>query len=452
MRRGALACAALAVFAERFALRARVPDDWDATGFVRAIGEFDLEKLQPHFPGYPVYVALARAAHFIGLAPLDAATAVSAAASAATAVGVWRLARASSEAAAWCALALYAAASLPWLDGGAASSDATATALATWAFVALAERRAGLGALAIALMLGARASYWPLALSWAIGLLLRGGSWRAALAFFSVGSAIWAVPLLALVGARRYLALGRAHLGGHFQSWGGSIATRPGLGLRSLVFARDLFFDGLAPRAWALAALLALATVGVALRPPERRAQAWAALVFAPYALWVLLAQNVVEQPRHLLPLVVLVVIALAWSARRALVVTLPAIALAASAPLAWAHAHEAPAAAQAADWLAARAQSAGGSVAVFGGASIRFFENLAGVGAHPRTWLSEVDVDLERLDSLPREIWITDEVELDAARAPRVSDGPRFCRDARLDRARPCLALRRYTIGGTMP
>jgi hypothetical protein len=406
--------------------------------------DFDLARLQPHFPGYPVYVALARVAHLVLARPLDAATAVSAAASAATALAVWRLARASSETAAWGALALYAAASLPWLTGGSAGSDATAAALAAWSWVALAERRGAIGALLVGLMLGARASYWPLALSWAIGFALEGAPrWKPALACFVVATAAWAMPLVALVGARPLLALGRVHLRGHFASWGGSLATRPGVATRALAFARDWLYDGLAPRGWALATLLTLVAVGVALRPPSRRALAWAALVAAPYAIWVFAAQNVLEQPRHLLPLTLLAIVGASWCARPWLAAVLPLVALAASAPLAWAHAHEPPAAAQAAAWLATRAPG----VAIFGGPSTRFFEGLPGVTVRPRGWLSEVDVDLERLDVLPREIWITDEVEVDAARAARVVAGPTFCRDARLDRAAPCLALRRYAI-----
>src|SRR5258706_14028443 len=88
--------AATAVFVARFALRARVPDDYDAIGFVRALDDFDLARLQPHFPGYPVYVALGRAVHAAVADPLTAATPVSAAGSGATTFGVWRVARAAA--------------------------------------------------------------------------------------------------------------------------------------------------------------------------------------------------------------------------------------------------------------------------------------------------------------------------------------------------------------------
>ena len=87
-QRWALLASALAIFVLRFVLRARVPDDYDSIGFVLALDDFDLARMQPHAPGYPVYVALGRALHFLGLDPLAAAIAVSAAASSATACGL----------------------------------------------------------------------------------------------------------------------------------------------------------------------------------------------------------------------------------------------------------------------------------------------------------------------------------------------------------------------------
>jgi hypothetical protein len=64
-----------------------------------------------------------------------------------------------------------------------------------------------------------------------------------------------------------------------------------------------------------------------------------------------------------------------------------------------------------------------------------------------PRTWLTEVDVELERLDHLPSHVLITSEVDVDAARAARVTAGPTFCRDPRLDRQRPCITLSEYRL-----
>jgi hypothetical protein len=440
----ALAFALCAIGATRVWLRARVPDDYDSIGFVRAVDQFDLARLQPHFPGYPVFVALAKAARACGLGSLAALQAVSVTASMATAAAVWRLARLFGERGAALALALYGAAAMPWLLGGAALSDGCATALAAWAFALLcgtaSAARFGAG-LFIGLTLGARASYFPLALSWLALLAWRRRSGAgAALAGAALGLAVWAAPLFAWVGPRALWTFGRAHVAGHFGEWGGSIVTRPGLAERGGAFVRDLLYYGFAPSGLALAFALLLGAACA--RAPARRTVALAALVTLPYAAWVLFAQNVLAQPRHVLPLVVAACVAAAGLAGRRLAFALPLSVAFAAAPLAWTRAHVPPAAAQAADWL----EHAAPGAAVFGGRSMRFFQLMApSLTTRERTWLSEVDVDLERLDRLPAQVFVTSEVEADPQRVARLRAGPTFCRDARLDPEAACLTLSQY-------
>jgi hypothetical protein len=450
-RQALVAGAALAIGASRFALRAQVPDDYDAFGFVRAVSRFDLAALQPHFPGYPVYVALTRLAHLALPSPLDSALLVSAAAAAATAAGLWRLGRAlGGDRAGVLAVVLYAGAAMPWVLGGAALSDGTATAFAVLAFAALcAPVRPVLAGLAIALMLGTRASCWPLAASFALvawpDRARRAQIFAAAL----VGCVAWAAPLAAIVGARPLVALASAHLQGHFTLWGGSIVTRPHLGARAFAFARDLFFDGLAPTPPMLAAL-AVIVAGCARRPRPSTART-AAIVVVPYALWAFFAQNTLEQPRHLLPLVVaaLLGIALAAASRPYAAVAVSLAVALAGAPLAIAHHRSLPAAAQAAAHVA-RAYP-GGDVAIFGGRSVRFFDELP-IVRRERTAVSEIYVDLLRLNALPRAVLVTSEVEGAPTHGAWLAEGATFCRDPRLDRQSPCLTLRQYHLPGVLP
>jgi hypothetical protein len=454
----AVIASSLAIGAMRWLARARLPDDYDSIGFTRALERYDLAALRPHFPGYPVYVALGKLGTAAGLAPLTAATLVSAIAAAAAALAVWRLGCvAATEAgdgeraarAGFIALALYAGAWLPWQLGGAALSDMTATALVALAFAALtveSPRFAALAGAAIALALGTRASYWPLAASFAV-VAARRPHRRALLAGTLAGLVAWLVPFVAIVHPAALVVLARTHLAGHFTTWGGTIATEPRFGLRLFAFARGLVYDGLVANRWLL--LAAAPLVLLCARALPRSRTAWL-VVAAPYALWVLFAQNVVEQPRHLLPLVLFacVMLGVALARRPPVAAAVAALALAASAPLAWMRARTPPAAAQAAAWVAATYPQKN-SVAVFGGKSIRFFDELAPqVPTRTRTWASEVDVELERLDVLPPTLLISSEVDVDARRARRVVGGPTFCRDVRLDRAQPCLQLRFYRLG----
>ncbi len=452
--------ASLLVGGLRWLARARLPDDYDSIGFVRGLVRFDMARLQPHFPGYAIYVALGHAAVRAGLAPLAAATLASSLAAAATAAAVWRLGCVATRALApgahqheggWAALALYAAAWLPWQLGGAALSDATATAFVLIAFAVLTVDgavAAALGGGAMALAIGTRASYWPLALSFAL-VAARRPARRPAAVGFVVGCVVWLVPFVTLVGPVELVQLARTHLLGHFTSWGGTIVTQPNVPLRLWALVRAIVHDGLFAHwmALLLAAPLILWAGRILL---GSRARGLALVIAGPYAAWVLVGQNIVEQPRHVLPLVTFacVVLGAALVRRRAAVIAAVVLAMFASAPLAWERAHTASAAAQAARWVASTYPRRN-SVAVFGGRSLRFFEELApSVVTRSRTWLSEVDVELARLDVLPKSLLITSEVEVDSSRAKRVSDGPTFCRDARIDRAQPCLTLRWYHLG----
>jgi hypothetical protein len=449
-RRTALvALAALGVGASRCALRARVPDDYDAIGFVRALGDYDLGALQPHFPGYPVYVALGRLAHIFFPSALDSAEAVSALAAAVTVLGLWRIGDGLGGVyAAMLAVGLYAGAAMPWMLGGSALSDGTASAFAVLGFALLgAPAWPLLAGLAIAFMLGVRASYWPIAVSW-LWIAWRRRDRARSLSGASIGLLAWLLPFVGVVGPRPLLTLGRTHLIGHFTIWGGSVMTRPSLGHRAFAFARDLAYDGIAPNMVCLA-FVAAAAVACVRRPTI----AWqrVLVIVAPYAVWVFLAQNVVEQPRHLLPLVIAALVGLALiGARRPTLGAASSLAVAlAGAPLGFAHARILPAAAQAAAHVA-RAYPAR-DVAIFGGRSIRFFDQLP-IIRRERTWAAEVLVDLERVDVLPKHVLLTSEVLGEPTHAAHLTEGPTFCRDPRLDRQQPCLTLREYHLPGVIP
>jgi hypothetical protein len=298
-------------------------------------------------------------------------------------------------------------------------------------------------------MLGTRASYWPIAAAFAVVAWQDRARRARILGAAALGCVGWAVPLVAIVGARHLVALGRAHLLGHFTIWGGSIVTRPQLGARAFAFARDLVFDGLAPSAPLLAAL-GVILLACARRPLPGTART-AAIVVVPYGLWAFFAQNTLQQPRHLLPLVVAALLGIALSvASRPLAGVAISLAVAlAGAPIAIARHRSLPAAAQAAAHVASAYP--GGDVAIFGGRSLRFFDALP-IVRRERTWLAEVYVELERLPALPRHVLVTSEVVGPPTHGAWLTEVATFCRDARTDRQSPCLTLREYHLPGVLP
>lgn len=444
----AAAIAAVAVAALRFATRGDPADSWDALGFVRAVRDFDLAAFQPHFPGYPVYVALCKL--------VRAPQLVSAIASGATAPSLWRLA--GGGRAGVVAIGLWAGALGPWLSGNAALADATAVAFAAAAFAALSwpgARAALAGAAAMALCLGTRVSYWPLALSFAAVVARRRPRQdrRAALAGGAVATLAWLAPFVAVVGVRPLVALGRVHVAGHFADWGGSIATRPDLAARAAAFARDLVYDGLWPHPWALVAALAIAAVAVVAAhrtaAPSRQTRALAAIVVVPYALWALLAQNVLEQPRHLLPLVAALIVGLARATSRSAPAgaALAALAFAAAAPLVL---HRGPPAAAVVAARLAQTYPTPNEAIVFARRSARLMSAAQPtLAVRNADRVSDLLGTLERLAVLPRHIfYVAEELENDEPqRTAPADEGLHFCRDLRVDRQSPCVTLRSYNL-----
>ena len=349
--RTALVALCVVVGLSRWLLRATVPDDPDSFGFVLGMSRhFDMEALQPHFPGYPVYVVLGSLLCRLGLSGMRAATAISAIAAAASAWGLAVCARRlAGPAAGLTVAALFLVAWLPLLVGGSALSDGLGTALAIGAFAQLARERPrfALSGLLAGLLLGTRASYWPLVVSLLVLCWRMSGPLALRLRVIGgllVGTLLWAVPFFAFVGMHAFLQLGLIHLRGHFGWWGGSVATRPDLLLRGRAFLRDLLFDGFVPSFSRLAAI-ALILTGLVAGARQRGqplcipvARTPFLILFLPYALWVFLAQNVLEQPRHVLPLVAggLLLLGCALARHRLALGAIVLVAGSVTLPLAW--------------------------------------------------------------------------------------------------------------------
>jgi hypothetical protein len=451
------------------------PDDWDGIGFLAAISRFDLARFQPHPPGYPVYVALLRAAAAIAQSgadlmgeassarvPMRAAVIVAAASGVATAAlvsdALWR---------AWgprvgCAGGLLVGVSpIVWRACSGVGSEGPALAFlaaCAWGLTCARARphRAGAWVLGMAagLGLGVRLSWAPL---YGAALLLapagaRLRAWTAA----SIACAAWGGTLVALVGPAQLVSLYATHFAGHAERWGGTVATEPG-SVRLAWLARDVFVDGLGvdrdPLGWAIAVLLAAGAVLAVGAWRAARWQGWkaASVAVVPYLAWVALGQNLRDQPRHLLPIAAILAAALApavAASRRAYaIVAALALAMAVRAA-ADSHARRtiAPPGRQLVDSVAAQPFPAG--VDVFGVASIRFFEGTPWAEqAFPAEGLGDVEIRLARAGRLPQRVWITEEVSDRRGNRWAVVPVATFCRPPRIDRRMPCLHVDEWEL-----
>ena len=426
----------IAVAVVLFASATPWPDDWDGIGFLESVNRFDLDRFAPHPPGYPVYVALLNVAALLVRDPMRAAIVV-AVTSGVVAFLATRDAIDNESPLARNLVALACVANpLAWRAFTGVGSEAPAlalTALSCWALVRSRER---MGGVLLGLALGARLSWAPLFL--VLPLIAPRASLKKIFAFMAVGTLAWLAPLIALVGPAHWLSLLSVHFAGHAQRWGGTAITDPRWGERSLLLLRDVFIDGVGVDADALGAFIAL-SVGTLLFVSRRHGfrRSWL-LLLIPYSIWIFVGQNLRAQPRHALPVVVGLVLWCGLTAVRANAgrVALPILIaiLVRTASDATNRATVAPVGAQLVAWMRDRP-----SAVVFGGASARFFADTdLRSRAFTAASMGDMEIALGKLDTLPRSVFVTGEVE-----GHPTSSIVRLCRPPRIDRS-GCLSVYR--------
>ncbi|WP_433926057.1 hypothetical protein AB3662_24330 [Sorangium cellulosum] len=382
-RRDAVALAALtaAALASRLLFRIDHDEDIDALRFALGVERFDVAELRPHAPYYPAFIAAAKGAALLGATPRAALSLVSAVSGAAAVAFTALLARAvAGRRAAVFAGVLALASPFLWLSSEKLLSDMTGAAVTTAALWLCARaRRLGrtagatsaarpgadppdaqpeadpldaraarlrTGALVLlGVGLGVRLSYFPFALACLAAIARAEGgraAWLARGRDLATGVLLWLVPLVLIATPRDLVATTWVQGLGHFTRWGGTAITvsSPLDRLHGVVWG--LWANGLggawpdAPAArWLGAPLLIALLVAAARRaaPLGRAARAardqpelW--LSALAYFVWALLGQNIAYKPRHWLPLVPLLLVALAAGAA-SLVPAAPAAALA---------------------------------------------------------------------------------------------------------------------------
>lgn len=305
-----------AVAMSRLLLVPGIPWEQDEALFAAAAYDTDLGQHRPHPPGFPLWIAAAKAGSWAVGDPVLALQLLSALSSTMLVlllVLLWRPVL--GEGSAMAGAALFAALPGVWFHAPRAFSTTPATALA--AAAALVWMRKGIPALLGGSILTAAALLVrpvlapPLALMLLLALWLRREPWRGVLAAAALSGAVVAAGFAPLVadtgGVSEFLAVCREHVQGH----AGALHLAPwsfsGLGVVRACGGGLPF-----------AALAVLAVAGVAQsRLGRRERAAWAVLAVAT-AGWILLAHNR-TYPRYTLPVLAMLAVPAAHGVRRGL-------------------------------------------------------------------------------------------------------------------------------------
>jgi hypothetical protein len=293
-------------------------EDLDSINFALGVHHFDVAQHQPHPPGYPLFMVLAKAVNVFSGSEAHALSLLSAISAAIAVMAMAALFRAWTPVAApaWTvdfSVLLACTSPLFWMTAGRPLSDMAglAAAIGVQAMTVTAGSAGALGAAAFgaALAAGVRSQVVWLTVPLLMLAVLRrpsGQRQRAALdvlAAYVAGGLLWAIPLVALSG-------GPAAYLGALASQGSEDFTGVAMLLTSpspRQLARALYYALLAPwAAWPLGvAIVTIASGGLLMVARRERALlVWLLAAFGPYFAFDLIFQEMVTT-RYALPLVV---------------------------------------------------------------------------------------------------------------------------------------------------
>jgi Protein of unknown function (DUF2723) len=328
--------------AVRLVLMPSYLEDYDSLYFAQGLTRYSVLTLSPHWPGYPVFIWMAK---FVFLLTHDAGRAlhiVSAVASSLTAIPLAALAtgfvgleRASEVRARWAGLVtfvLWTLVPISWVDGTEALSDplaafcAACLLYASWrAMQGLESRWLLMAGVSAGILLGIRLAGVTLlgVLLWPVGavllsklpLLERFRRVGLVLAGVVIPVAVWFGWQLSVDGLR-WFEVGREMLGSHHLDWVVE-ANEDSLPAQLGRFARTVLASGLGGLAGSLAWDRALVTAGWILgivvgcwtmfQSPYRRSFGLLATFVLPHLLWVFLTRDLTSA-RYALPVIVTLV------------------------------------------------------------------------------------------------------------------------------------------------
>lgn len=338
----------LVCIAVRLCFAGRYLDCCDSVDFALGLREYDISLLQPHFPGYPVYLFTAR---LFSRIPLQPVWSLEMPGILFGSLSVYPLAfltrRLFSERVALLTIALFLINPLCWLQSERPMSDAMGLFFILSSACLLcgtSTPKASLnrdnrrfnkdvcmlfgGSFVFGIGLGVRLSYFPfiaLVLHAVHGQVIQGRQSlsRAILwgmAGCASGACLWLLPQIGVTGWPSLLHNGMSFSHGHFTDWGGSAFTFGGW-KRVVCLTKALWFYGLGgwwPGASTLRVFSSIAMLFCFFYTfkfnftGHWRRWMFLAVYAVPYLFWVLIGQNV-SNTRHVLPIIPVLLILISY-------------------------------------------------------------------------------------------------------------------------------------------
>lgn len=320
-------------------------EDIDSLRFALSMVDYDVTKLQPHFPAYPVFCFFANLLYILIGRYALAFSLIGGVSVACIIYFTLRIAKIESSTILGKILILVIFMNpLLWLMSNRYMPDVMGVAclLASLYFMSVREQNEdksircyiSLGYFLAGVLLGIRLSYFPLLVPLLLIQLKDSDKFKFIVSGF-IGVLLWLIPLILITGVDSLVEAAQKQSHGHFSEFGGTISTHPTLWLRSAKIIESLWADGFGLY-WSgrnlIAAFTSITLIAIAILANWHKVRLWFenncdrvnTLLLNPvflgcilYLIWIFFAQNVIYKSRHVLPLLPFISLGIAVSVHR---------------------------------------------------------------------------------------------------------------------------------------
>ena len=295
-------------------------EDIDSLRFALSLYEFNIVELQPHFPGYPIFVALAKAFYSIinnmggtfsliggiSLFILIVFTLKLFGISPHSSFGLLSIIIILLNPFIWIMSNRY----MPDLMG-------VSVAVASMYFLTIKPKRLNfllIGFFLAGILCGTRLSYLPILMILLIFHTIKNNERHKLFFSFFIGCVLWLIPMILITGFENLYLAALKQTAGHFNDFGGTIVTEGTWHRRISNMIRSIWADGLGGfwlgRSWhtfLISLIMGYFYYHAFMSVKNKKFDQQYLLILgsiAFYGLWIFFFQNIIYKSRHILPLI----------------------------------------------------------------------------------------------------------------------------------------------------